>query len=310
MTSWLDGQRRSTGAHRVPRGRYAPPNEEAHTPVAPPDRPDMQAQLRSFVVRFLDAWKAPYRLHPEGILEVECDPSLVALLYGPRRPVQNALFAFDTRSLQLAPEVELLAPGSPSLHKIMDAVESRGRICPMTLDCDPPVSTDTLYRPHLAVGIRITYSGGNRAERLAEGVVDMATGTVFPGSLPAAPPQARWVSAAPPPNRQERRRIGYRDAYRRLLAHLVDALRREEHTWAARELERLTQEKQRLDSYYAELASDDSVDPENLDIREERGRRLGELDRARPKVILRPYRTAVAYIPLEHPPVLIPQPFV
>lgn len=278
--------------------------------------------IRSLVLEYLSLLGASVSEVEPDLFRVELDreraaelegDSLPAWMWtgGPDRPAQiTYYFTFTPETAEKHAEAELIGPNSHRLQQVVESIRRIARAArayvplhaggftdeqiPAALRAGRPHREGSVrYRPFFFLCLRLDPHGSAEPSRLFHVAVDRVDrlplrqlAEVLP-RLPLAggtPHDLGLPVEEPASDLDEAFRIAYDE--------LLETLRREDAPWAQEALSAVEQERERLLGYFAACERD------GLDVSEERGLRLAELERMRPRLFVRLQGVCEAYLPV------------
>lgn len=242
----------------------------------------------------------------KGIYQVQIDDQLAKELDGWRAKARLFQFTFD-RKLAQTYGAELISPGSYRLDTIVrliqkQAVLSSGYL-PHDVFYEPAIRRKILdrfkikhpesrfyildhnlrYGPYFWITLRVTYLAYEKHEELRKLLVDLVSGKVVNYDIPAELLKPGFCDQ----KLQYRRRLSFKQAYQCLQREIVHELKYKDPSWAVNAAQDLAKEQARLEEYFSDLPDPD-----------QRRLRIAELmNRAKPRVQIRPLRAAILYLP-------------
>ncbi len=139
------------------------------------------------------------------------------------------------------------------------------------------------YGPYLWFTLRLTYLTYEKREEIRNPLVDLVNGKVINYEIPGD----LLKPGSGDSKLIYRRKLSYKQAYQRLQTAITDELKYSDPTWAITATEKLSNEKKQLEDFYSEMPN-----------QEKRQLRINELmERAQPRVQVRPLRAALLYLP-------------
>ncbi len=241
-----------------------------------------------------------------GIWQVNADDSLMKELDGWRARGRLLQFTFEPRLAEMY-GADLICPGSYRFNSIARLIRQQGILSrahiPHHFFHEPSIrqkATDNLnpngrtyvvnsataYGQYLSLRILVSLRGLQKKESIHTCVVDLSDGEVLKFALPPHLLQPGGIE----PQKLRRRRCGLKKAYESAVDHLLEALSRQEHTWAHDTWKRLHQEEEQLAEFFDGLTDS----PEFASKAQELKARLT------PTVRVNALRAAFIYIPLFH----------
>jgi len=243
-----------------------------------------------------------------GVWQVWLDESLARELDGWRGRERLFQFTFD-RKLAEAYGAELIAPGSYRLSTILQAVREKARLArahlPHDLFHEPSIRSSMLYRlapkagaavrhyvlrvdksfsPYLWVAFQISRLTHTRHDELFSSCVDLCAGRISP--MPIA--MQLFVNGPPPSGLVRRRRLSYKQAYEKLCRHITSELETEDSSWAEEAWQLIAEEQRRLAHYFEDCGEQAELE----------SRRKQLVENYAPRILVKPIRGALLYIPL------------
>lgn len=233
-------------------------------------------------------------LAPQRALEFE--PSAPWWLWNqPTRPGSQLTYYFTfTPSAARAPEAELVSPGCHRLHQMIKAVRKRGQGARLWVPPPPGAAAGAavVYRPFFYLLLRLEYRaprGGVRLFPVAVDRVEHLPLRQLGALIPSLPLRAGRPDA---PYRIEEASLLLGSAFDLAFMEALDALEREDPSWAEEALNAVQAERERLIAFYADRESEGEV------VEAERARRLEELRALEPRVLVRLQLFAEVDLPL------------
>ncbi|HOB07857.1 MAG: YqhG family protein [Limnochordia bacterium] len=242
----------------------------------------------------------------KGIYQVQIDDQLAKELDGWRAKGRLFQFTFD-RKLAQSFGAELISPGSYRLDTIIRVLQKQAVLSvgylPHDVFYEPAVRMKVLdrlklqnpesrfyvidhrlrYGPYFWITLRVTYLAYEKSEELRKALIDLISGKVVNYEIPAELLKPGFCD----PMLQYRRRLSFKQAYQNLQQEIIKELEYQDPAWALTAARDLAQEQAKLEEYFRDLP-----DPK------QRKLRIQELmDRARPRVQVRPLRAAILYLP-------------
>ena len=262
--------------------------------------------INEIVIKFLELCQLKPVEIRKGIFQVHIDDTLAKELDGWRAKARLFQFTFDPKLAETY-QAELISTGSYRLDTIVrliqkQAVLSSG-LLPHDVFYEPVVQRRILdrlkiqnptsrfyildhqlkYGPYLWVTLRLTYLAYEKREELRKPLVDLVNGKVVNYEIPAD----LLKPGSCDPKLALRRRLSYKKAYQLLQETLTGELKYADPQWAITAAEQLKQEQAQLEQYFQDMPD-----------AEERNIRIAELmNRARPRIQVRPLRAAILYLP-------------
>lgn len=244
----------------------------------------------------------------KGIWQVQVPDDLAKELDGWRARGGLFQFTFD-RKLAENYGAELISAGSYRLDSILSVVRSQATLSEATLPLstfyEPNIRQKLLsrfsvkspgsrlyvlnhsanYSPYLWLVLRISYLSYEKQEELRKPLIDLNSGRVVNYEIPVG-----FFVPGKPEGSVLRKRLSYKQAYKNLQQQLTNSLSMEDQSWAIEARNQLEQEKEQLEEYYQNDEDDGA-----------KSRRVHELmERAHPRVQVRPLRGAIVYMPKYH----------
>lgn len=242
----------------------------------------------------------------KGVWQVQIDDVLMKELDGWRAKGRLLQFTFD-KKLAETYGAELIGPGSYRINSILELIRKQATLShaylPHTVFHEPSIrrkvtqrlgderaskvyvlTNSLLYDEYLWMVMSISFVTHQKEEQIQTPLVNLASGKLLSFSIPTH----LFCSGRPPSENISRRKTTYKQAYTSVYHHLTQEVSLMDSTWATEALDRLQEERSKLEAYY-----EDHLDEQK---RAEKTREL--IKRASPKVQIRAIRGAVLYIPL------------
>ncbi|HHT36237.1 MAG: YqhG family protein [Candidatus Wallacebacter cryptica] len=267
---------------------------------------NIQTAIPDLVFRFFELLKLKPVEIRKGIYQVQIDDALAKELDGWRAKARLFQFTFD-RKLAETYGAELISTGSYRLDTIVRLIQKQAVLAsghlPHDVFYEPAVQGKILdrlkmqhplsrfyvldyrlrYGPYLWITLRLTYLAYEKREELRKPLVDLVNGRVVNYKIPADLLKPGTCD----PELIIRRRLSYKKAYQKLQEAITAELALMDPTWAIAASAQLKEEQTQLEQYFKDM-------PDS----EQRSLRIAELmNRALPRVQVRPLRAAVLYLP-------------
>jgi len=269
-------------------------------------RSDVILEIPELVFQFFKLCKlTPIEIR-KGIYQVHIDDQLAKELDGWRAKGGLLQFTFD-KKLAETYGAELISQGSYRLDSIVRLIRKQAILScgylPHDVFYEPEIQNKIMeklriqhpftrwyildhqlrYGPYLWFTVRFTYLTYEKREEIRKFLVDLVSGRVLNYEIPADLLKPGTCDS----NLCYQRRLSYKQAYQRLQQLVIEELKYTDASWAIQANAKLEQERVQLEQFFR-----DSPNPEQLQ------RRLEELmNRAKPRVQIRPLRAALLYIP-------------
>ena len=275
-----------------------------------------EAAIRAFVLDALDLAGASYSAPDEELVIAKVRLTKPGGFFaGPRVVEEDLQLVFTAEGAEKHPSAELVSPGSLRLGWFIEQARTRGFLTrqfyagelePKRLEravraqlpsFGAPVSLrlrDHYLAPFFLAVLRLTFTAWEKREELLCLVLNLVDGTWRPELVPRLR-AAAFAPEAPPGPRRLRRRLAWKEIWRRLETKAGERIESLGAGWYRPALEALEREAAVLWEYYREAAAE-AADPEA--VRAEYARRAEELlaERA-PLVRVLLANAALLYLP-------------
>jgi len=266
----------------------------------------MEDAVRELVFQFFELLNLKPLEIRKGIYQVQIDDQLAKELDGWRAKGRLFQFTFD-RKLAQTYGAELISPGSYRLDTLVRAIQKQAVLSagylPHDVFYEPAVRRKILdrlkiahpesrfyvldyqlrYGPYFWITLRISYLAYEKQEELRKLLVDLISGRVVNYHVPSDLLKPGFCDQ----KLQYRRRLSFKQAYQCLQQEIVRELKYQDPGWALAAAQNLAAERARLEEFFRDL-------PDS----HERSLRIAELmERAKPRVQVRPLRAAVLHLP-------------
>ncbi len=238
-----------------------------------------QIQITDELAKELDGWRAK-----GGLFQFTFDKKL-AETYGAEL-ISSGSYRLDS-IIQVIQKQAIISSGSVSHDIFYEPVIRRKLIEKLSL-YQPGFRWYVLdhkckFGPYFWFTLRLTYLAYEKKEEVRKVLVDLSSGKVVSHEIPAE----LIEQGAPTDQEIYKRKLSFKQAYRCVQKELTNELQYANSGWAKTANETLMEEQQRLEDYFKDS-------PESA----ERNQRITELmERARPRVQIRPLRGAFLYLP-------------
>jgi|GEM_PF-1814396 len=266
--------------------------------------------IKAFVLDYLSLLEASVEEVEPDLFRVELDREKAAELEtgsmpawmwttGPDGPAQiTYYFTFSPKVAERHPEAELVGPNSYRLQQVIESVRRIANATSAHLPLDPssqiPGAPSVHYRPFYFLCLRVDHlSGWTGMNELFQVAVDRVDrlplrqlAELFPRlPLVAGRPKGREIPVEEPA-------CDLAGAFLIAYGELLETLQRADASWAKEALKALADERDRLAGYY------EACRREGQDVEEERRHRLDELEKMRPRTLVRLQGACEAYLPV------------
>lgn len=242
----------------------------------------------------------------KGIYQVQIPDALAKELDGWRAKGGLFQFTFDQKLAETY-GAELISEGGYRLDSIIKVIQKQARlsnaILPHTTFFEPTIRRKILdrlakenpgyrwyivdyhckYSPYFLFVLQLTYLAYEKQEEIRKPLVDLITGRVLTFEIPLD----LLVEGEIEKSMLLKRRISYQQAYQQIQLEINEQLQYSDATWAKQATEIMQTERERLENFFKDLPDD-----------EQKERRIAELmERAKPRVQIRPLRGVLLYFP-------------
>lgn len=242
----------------------------------------------------------------KGIYQVHIDEQLAKQLDGWRAKSRLFQFTFD-KKLSKTYGAELICRGSYRLDTIITLIRKKAVLStgylPHSVFYEPSIRRKILDRlaitnpecrwyvidyqcifgPYLWVTLSLTYLAYEKREELQKILIDLIDGQIVHHQIPAD----LLKSGHSDPKITYKRKLTFKQAYCCIQQEITRQLSYSDQTWAQIALEELEKERMQLEDYF-----------KNIPDSQHQHKRIAELmNRAKPRVQVRPLRGALLFLP-------------
>lgn len=171
----------------------------------------------------------------------------------PANPVQFRFFFTESKESK-GFYSDYLFYGAPRFTQMLDSAQKHGRFVRLYQQSQSRerfFHSTKGYHPFLAIHYRISYICDQKKDRICYLAIDLQTGEINPAFYTWAKEQ-QWTHQLPPARFLYPTQLSFAEAVGRCEAYIQKQIEEEDHTWAKKASERLTEEYQQIESYYSE----------------------------------------------------------
>lgn len=269
--------------------------------------------VRDFVLNYFSLIGAHIEPHADEVYRVELNEEQSAEMEGRmvnqwNKQAHGGLvthyFAFHPEPTDPHEDIEYVTVGSHRLHQIIAAVRRRGEVTQLWLprqnipawsDANADPFSSVKYRPFYLFLLSVEKRPDTRAGNLVHLAVDLVDGLPLYHIAHIVPKmRLRWGVPRDDTTEIERPTIDVDEAFHIAYDDIINMESEKDVAWAETEIETVERERKRLESFYRQKESEGH----NIDI--EKDKRLGELERLSPGIVVRPLGLTHAHLPVRH----------